>query len=88
MRFLSFLKIKLPKKRRNSIYRSLNKFSVNGELLGVRFNGKTYDVGNRLGVLIANIEFGLRDISNREFTKFYLNNLVNSNFGDSDKSEI
>ncbi len=67
---------------------SLNKFSVNGELLGVRFKGKTYDVGNRLGVLIANIEFGLRDISNRESIKFYLNNLVNSNFEIGDKSEI
>lgn len=59
---------------------ALNVFSLRGELLGLKFDGKTYDVGNRLGVLYASIEFALRDKNSKEELVDYLNNLVKTNF--------
>ncbi len=59
---------------------SLNELTLKGELLGHRFDGKTYDVGNKTGVLIASVEYGLRDELNRDSIKEYLKNLVASDF--------
>lgn len=66
---------------------ALNELTLKGELLGLKFKGKTYDVGNKLGVLVANIEYGLRDKNNREKLEEYLKNLVNSNFNIGDNYE-
>ena len=54
--------------------------TLKGELLGYKFDGKTYDVGNKVGVLIASIEYGLKDEANREAIKEYLQKLVSSDF--------
>lgn len=67
---------------------ALNELSKKGELLGLDFDGKTYDVGNKLGCLIANIEYGLRDKSNSEKIKKYLKQLVSSNFSIGDHYEL
>lgn len=59
---------------------ALNVLTLKDELLGLKFNGKTYDVGNKLGVLFASIEYALRD--NKEKYKLieYLSNLASDNF--------
>lgn len=67
---------------------ALNELSKRGELLGLDFEGKTYDVGNKLGCLIANIEYGLRDKSNSEKIKKYLKQLVSSDFNIGDHYEL
>ena len=59
---------------------SLNELTLKGDLLGYKFDGKTYDVGNKLGVLIASIEYGLKDESNQNAIKEYLKKLVSSEF--------
>lgn len=59
---------------------SLNELALKGELLGYKFDGKTYDVGNRFGVLVASIEYGLKDELNRDSIKKYLKNLVSLDF--------
>ena len=59
---------------------SLNELTLKGDLLGYKFDGKTYDVGNKLGVLIASIEYGLKDESNQNAIKEYLKKLVSSKF--------
>lgn len=66
---------------------SLNELSLKGELLGLKFTGKTYDVGNKIGVLLANIEYGLRDENSKETIKEYLKKLVASNFEMGDNCE-
>ena len=48
---------------------SLNELTLKGDLLGYKFDGKTYDVGNKVGVLIASIEYGLKDEANRDSIK-------------------
>ena len=59
---------------------SLNELTLKGDLLGYKFDGKTYDVGNKVGVLIASIEYGLKDEANRDSIKEYLKDLVSSDF--------
>lgn len=59
---------------------ALNVLTLKNELLGLKFSGKTYDVGNKLGVLCASIEFALRDEINNKKLVEYLKNLVNTNF--------
>ena len=59
---------------------SLNELTLKGDLLGYKFDGKTYDVGNKVGVLIASIEYGLKDEANRDSIKEYLKDLVSSEF--------
>ena len=59
---------------------ALNELTSSGELLAFKFDGKTYDVGNKLGVLKACVEYGLRDTSYSDLIKDYLKKLVNSNF--------
>lgn len=59
---------------------SLNELTLKGNLLGYKFDGKTYDVGNKVGVLIASIEYGLKDEANRDSIKEYLKDLVSSDF--------
>lgn len=67
---------------------ALNELSKKNELLGLNFDGKTYDVGNRLGYLIANVEFGLKDKTNSEKIKEYLKKLVSSDFRIGDDYEF
>ncbi len=47
------------------------------KMVGVDFEGKRYDMGNKLGVLMANVEQGLNHKEIGEEFKEYLKNLVN-----------
>lgn len=47
----------------------------NIEVLAYDFIGKRYDIGNKIGLLKANIEFGLRNKETKEELKNYLQNL-------------
>ena len=48
----------------------------NGDkVLAYNFEGKRYDIGNKLGLLKANIEFGLRHPEIKDELKEYLENL-------------
>ena len=48
----------------------------NGDkVLAYNFEGKRYDIGNKLGLLKANIEFGLRHAEIKDELKEYLKNL-------------
>lgn len=44
------------------------------------FEGKRYDIGDKLGYLTASVEFGLRDKNMQESIQEYLRNLVANNF--------
>ena len=48
-----------------------------GKALAYTFKGTRYDMGDRLGYLKANIEYGLRDESLKDQFKEYLKDLVN-----------
>ena len=45
-------------------------------MIALDFNGKRYDMGNKLEILIANIEFGLKNPEISGDFKKYLNNLI------------
>lgn len=45
------------------------------EVLAYNFDGKRYDIGNKIGLLKANIEFGLRNEETKTELKEYLKNL-------------
>ena len=48
----------------------------NGEdALAYNFSGQRYDIGSKVGILKANIEFGLRNEETKDDTKEYLLNL-------------
>ncbi|WP_022819015.1 UTP--glucose-1-phosphate uridylyltransferase GalU [Fusobacterium russii] len=53
----------------------LNMLRAGEEVLAYNFDGKRYDIGNKIGLLIANIEFGLRNEETRQELKEYLKNL-------------
>ena len=44
-------------------------------VLAYNFDGKRYDIGNKFGLLKANIEFGLRNEETREELLEYLKNI-------------
>lgn len=44
-------------------------------VLAYNFDGKRYDIGNKFGLLVANIEFGLRNDETKEELEKYLKNL-------------
>lgn len=44
-------------------------------VLAYNFQGKRYDIGNKIGLLKANIEFGLRNEETAEELKEYLKNI-------------
>ncbi len=49
----------------------------NGDkVLAYNFEGKRYDIGNKLGLLKANIEFGLRHDEIKDEVKEYILNLA------------
>ena len=47
----------------------------NEEVLAYNFSGKRYDIGNKFGLLRANIEFGLRNEETKDEIKKYLKEL-------------
>lgn len=49
----------------------------NKKVLAYEFEGKRYDIGNKIGLLKANIEFGLRNEETKEELKKYLKELKN-----------
>lgn len=53
----------------------LNMLRTGEEVLAYNFDGKRYDIGNKIGLLIANIEFGLRNEETKQELKEYLKNL-------------
>lgn len=46
----------------------------NNKVLAYNFEGKRYDIGNKIGLLKANIEFGLRNVETKEELKDYIKN--------------
>lgn len=44
------------------------------KVLAYNFDGKRYDIGNKIGLLKANIEFGLRNVETEEDLKAYIKN--------------
>ena len=46
----------------------------NNKVLAYNFEGKRYDIGNKIGLLKANIEFGLRNLETKEELKEYIKN--------------
>lgn len=55
----------------------LSMLKTGEDVLAYNFDGKRYDIGNKIGLLIANIEFGLRNEETKEEMKEYLKNLKN-----------
>lgn len=53
----------------------LNMLRAGEEVLAYNFDGKRYDIGNKIGLLIANIEFGLRNDETEKELKAYLKKL-------------
>ena len=45
-------------------------------MFGLKFNGKRYDIGNKMGFLKTNIEFGLKDPEIRDSLKVWLKEFV------------
>lgn len=45
------------------------------EVLAYKFDGKRYDIGNKFGLLVANIEYGLRNEETRKELEEYLKNI-------------
>ena len=50
----------------------LNMIQDNNEVLAYNFQGKRYDIGNKIGLLKANIEFGLRNSETKNDLEEYL----------------
>lgn len=53
----------------------LNMLKNGEDVLAYNFDGKRYDIGNKIGLLIANIEFGLRNEETARELKKYLKRL-------------
>lgn len=47
------------------------------KVIAYEFEGKRYDIGNKFGLLKANIEFGLRNEETRDELLAYLKNDLN-----------
>jgi UTP--glucose-1-phosphate uridylyltransferase len=45
-------------------------------MFGMRFNGKRYDIGDKMGFLKTNIEFGLKDPEISDALKEWLKEFV------------
>lgn len=74
-----FDKIKQLKPGKNGEYQftdALDMIAKEGNCKALVFDGIRYDMGNRLGYLKANIEFGLRDEDLSQELKDYLKNLL------------
>ena len=70
--------LKKLKPRNNEIYLTdvLDELAANGELLASCFEGKRFDVGDKLGYIQANIEFALKSKEIGEQTKEYIKELA------------
>lgn len=53
----------------------LNMLRSGEDVLAYNFDGKRYDIGNKIGLLVANIEFGLRNEETEKELKDYLKTL-------------
>ena len=71
--------LKTLKPRNNEIYftDALDALAENGELLASGFEGKRYDVGDKLGYIKANVEFALKSNEIGEDTKEFIKELAN-----------
>ena len=71
--------LKSLKPRNNEIYftDALDALAENGELLASGFEGKRYDVGDKLGYIKANVEFALKSNEIGEDTKEFIKELAN-----------
>ncbi len=71
--------LKTLKPRNNEIYftDALDALAENGELLASGFEGKRYDVGDKLGYIKANVEFALKSKEIGEDTKEFIKELAN-----------
>ena len=58
---------------------AMKEFAVNGNMMGVDFTGVRYDIGNKLGILKANVELGLTHSEVGEEFGEYLKLFCNSN---------
>lgn len=54
---------------------AMNQFAVSGNMMGVDFTGTRYDIGDKLGILKANIELGLLHEETGARLKEYLKDL-------------
>ncbi len=57
---------------------AMKTLAQNGGMVGVDFTGKRYDMGNKLGILQANVEVGLNNAEFGEQFKQYLKDLVST----------
>ncbi len=57
---------------------AMKTIAQNGGMVGVDFTGKRYDMGNKLGILQANVEVGLKHAEFGEQFKQYLKDLVST----------
>lgn len=55
---------------------AMKEFAINGEMVGVDFSGTRYDMGNKLGMMKANVEVALNHSEIGEDFKNYLKELV------------
>ena len=71
--------LKTLKPRKNELYftDALDVLAENGELLASGFEGKRYDVGDKLGYIKANVEFALKSNEIGEDTKEFIKELAN-----------
>ena len=71
--------LKTLKPRNNEIYftDALDVLAENGELLASGFEGRRYDVGDKLGYIKANVEFALKSKEIGEDTKEFIKELAN-----------
>ncbi len=71
--------LKTLKPRNNEIYftDALDALAENGELLASGFEGRRYDVGDKLGYIKANVEFALKSKEIGEDTKEFIKELAN-----------
>ncbi len=71
-------KLKKLKPRNNEIYLTdvLDELAENKKLLASTFEGKRYDVGDKLGYIKANVEFALRSNEIGDETKKYIKELA------------
>lgn len=53
----------------------LNMLRAGEDVLAYNFEGKRYDIGNKIGLLIANIEYGLKNEETKEDLRKYLKDL-------------
>ena len=55
---------------------AMAEYARTSKMFGVEFSGKRYDMGSKLGFLIANIENGLKNPETRDDLTAYLKDLV------------